>query len=39
MSPTVCYLKEEWLPEDKTKVRKIQTRAARFFIIDDVLYR
>ena len=39
MTPIVRYLKEEWLPEDKTEVRKIQIRAAYFVIIDDVLYR
>ena len=39
MVPIVCYLKEGWLPEDKTKARKIQIRATRFIIIDDVLYR
>ena len=39
MTPIVCYLKEGWLPEDKTEARKIQIRAARFVIIDDVLYR
>jgi len=39
MVPIVCYLKEGWLPEDKTEARKIQIRAARFIIIDDVLYR
>ena len=30
---------EGWLPKDKAKVRKIQIRAARFVVIDDVLYR
>ena len=39
MTPIVRYLKEEWLPEDKTEVKKIQIRAAYFVIIDDVLYR
>ena len=39
MTPIVRYLKEEWLPEDKTEARKIQIRAARFLIIDDVLYK
>ena len=39
MTPIVRYLKEEWLPEDKTEARKIQIRAAYFVIIDDVLYR
>ena len=39
MTPIVRYLKEEWLPEDKTEARKIQIRVAYFVIIDDVLYR
>ena len=39
MTPIVHSLKEGWLLEDKTKVRKIQIRAVRFIIIDDVLYR
>ena len=39
MTPIVRYLKEGWIPKDKAEVRKIQTRAARFVIIEDVLYR
>jgi len=39
MNPIVSYLKEGWLPKDKTKVRKIQIRVARFVIINDVLYK
>ena len=39
IAPIVRYLKKGWLPEDKTEARKIQIRAARFVIIDDVLYR
>ena len=39
MTSIVRYLKEGWLPEDKTEARKIQIRAAHFIIIDDVLYR
>ena len=39
MTPIVLYLKEVWLPEDKTEARKIQIRVACFVIIDDVLYR
>ena len=39
MTPIVHCLKEGWLPEDKAEVRKIQIRAARFVIIDNVLYR
>ena len=39
MAPIIRYLKEGWFPEDKTEARKIQIRAARFVIIDNVLYR
>ena len=39
MAPIVCYMKEGWLLEDKTEARKIQIRAARFIIIDEVLYK
>ena len=39
MAPIVRYLKEGWFPEDKTEARKIQIRAARFVIIDNMLYR
>ena len=39
MTPIVHYLKEGWLTEDKTEAKKKQIRAARFFIIDNVLYR
>ena len=37
MIPIICYLKDEWLPEDKTEARKIQIRAARFVIINNML--
>ena len=39
ITPIVCYLKERWLLEDKTKTRKIQIKAAHFVIIDNILYR
>ena len=39
MIPIVCYLKEGWLPEDKMEARKIEIKAVRFVIIDDVLYK
>ena len=39
MTPIVHYLKEGWLTEDKTEAKKKQIRVARFFMIDNVLYR
>ena len=39
MTPIVHYLKERGLPKDKTEARKIQTRATRFIIINNVLYK
>ena len=39
MTFIVRYLKEGWLPTDKTEARKIQIRVARSIIIDNVLYR
>ena len=38
MTLIVDYLKEGWLLKDKAEARKIQIRAARFVIINDVLY-
>ena len=38
MALIVRYLKEGWLLEDKIEARKMQIRANRFVIIDDVLY-
>ena len=39
MTPIICYLKEGRLLEDKNEARKVQSRATRFIIIDDVLYK
>ena len=39
MTPIIRYFKEGWLSNDKMEARKIQIRAARFVLIDDVLYR
>ena len=39
MTPIIRYLKEGWLPKDKTEARKIQIKATRFVIIDNILYR
>jgi len=39
MTPIIRYLKEGWLHEDKVEARKIQIRATRFVIIDNVLYK
>ena len=39
MTLIVRYLKEGWLLEDKMEARKMQIKAARFVLIDDMLYR
>ena len=39
MSPIIRYLKEGKLPKERNEARNVQIRAARFVIIDDVLYR
>ena len=39
MTPIIRYLKEGWLPKDKTKARKIHIKVARFVIINNVLYK
>ena len=39
MTPIISFLKNNPLPNSKAEESKIQARAARFIIIDDVLYR
>ena len=41
MTPIVIYLKDERLPEDKDKdkARKLMIRAAKYVLIDEVLYK
>ncbi|XP_075655047.1 uncharacterized protein LOC142625245 [Castanea sativa] len=39
MTPIVRYLKEEQLSDDMNEARKVQIKATRFIIIDDVLHR
>ena len=39
MTPIVSYLKEGKLPEGKDEARKLRVRAARYFIMDEVLYK
>ena len=39
MTPIVLYLKDERLPEDKHEAKKLRIRAAKYVIIDEVLYK
>lgn len=38
-SPIVSYVKDGVLPEDKEEARKLRVRAARFVLMDKVLYK
>ena len=39
MTPIVIYVKDERLPEDKDKARKLRIRATKYVLIDKVLYK
>ena len=39
MTPIVSYLKDGKLPEGKDEARKLKVRAARYILIDEVLYK
>ena len=39
MTPIVIYLKDGRLPEDKDEARKLRIRAAKYVLIDEVLYK
>ena len=39
MTLIVLYLKDEKLSEGKDEVRKLRVRAARYFLMDEVLYK
>ena len=39
MTPIISYLKDGKLPEGKDKTRKFRVRAARYVLIDEVLYK
>ena len=39
MTPIVSFLQDGHLPQDADKARKIRKRAARFIILNDVLYK
>ena len=39
MTPIVSYLKDGKLPEGKDEARKLRVRAARYVLIDEVLYK
>ena len=38
-TPIMSYLKDELIYEDKEKARKLRVKAARFVLIDEVLYK
>ena len=39
MTPIVIYLKDGRLPEDKDEARKLMIKAAKYVLIDKVLYK
>ena len=39
MTPIVSYLKDGKLPEGKDEAKKLRIRAARYVLINDVLYK
>ena len=39
MTPIVSYLKNGKLPEGKDEARKLRVRAARYILMDEVLYK
>ena len=39
MTPIVSFLQDGHLPQDADEARKIRKRAARFMILNDVLYK
>ena len=39
MTPIVSYLKDKRLPEGKDEARKLKIRAARYVLMDEVLYK
>ncbi|XP_024036827.1 uncharacterized protein LOC112096866 [Citrus clementina] len=39
MDPILSYIREDILPEDRKQVRKLKCRAARYTLLDGILYR
>ena len=39
MTPIISYLKDGKLPEGKDKAKKLRVKAARYILIDEVLYK
>ena len=39
ITPIVSYLKDEKLPEGKDEARKLRIRAAKYFLMDKILYK
>ena len=39
MDPIISYIRDDILPEDRKQARKLKCRAARYTLLDRVLYR
>ena len=39
MTPIITYLKDGRLPEGKDEARKLRIKAAKYVLIDEVLYK
>ena len=39
MTPIVVYLKDGRLPEDRDEARRLRIKAAKYVLIDEVLYK
>ena len=39
MTPIISYLKDGRLPEGKDEARKLRVKSARYFLMDEVLYK
>ena len=39
MTPIIIYLKDGRLPKNKDEARKLRIKAAKYFLMDEVLYK